>query len=78
MFTKTFSYLLRLVTDETSEIKLVIFHLNHALKRLMNLLIENEGYFDVNEFMALLIENFITESSASLKEFLIDWLIAID
>lgn len=42
-------------------------------------MISADEFFDVNEFMALLIENFITDdSSLELKEFLIDWLISID
>lgn len=79
MFTETFSQVFCLIAGSSADVKLVVFHLNRCMKRLLNNLISAEEFFDVNEFMALLIENFITEdSSAELKEFLIDWLIAID
>lgn len=78
MFTSTFNSLLTVINDEILEIRVVVFHLDHCMKKLLNLLISSDEFFDVNEFMAMLIENFIAESTLSLKEFLIDWLIAID
>ncbi len=48
MFTHTFHCLLPIINDEIFEIKLVAFHLNHSLKKLLNLLISADEFFDVN------------------------------
>lgn len=48
MFTPTFNSLLTIINDEILDIKVVVFHLNHCLKKLLNLLISADLYFDVN------------------------------
>lgn len=55
MFTNTFNCLLSVINDEILEIRVVVFHLDHCMKKLLNLLISSDEFFDVNEFMAMLI-----------------------
>ena len=62
MYTTIFNLLIDLVAEENYEIKTAVNFVNHKLKLLLHEFIINNYEFDMNEFMFILIENFIKES----------------